>query len=663
MAGGRLGNDIVCHVACVCEASLETHLEGEDHKMMEVCDADKSSLDKYTSLEDYVLSLKRKEPLIGLQYIVQINSDVSSQTAFQCNLCLKKGPLYCIIQHLKSFKHRLNYIRKKYMHILPLYGKNTPFYEQELILRERAKEIEQSEGSDKMKISFTTITTGVYKDDFWKFNLIRHQKISALNENILNLADQQEAILKYVDSFTITSQEEANMVQDLTDNLEAAVQVFNQYTKQSRTETSDSYKKGKKRESKDREYSEKKGHKSRKMKSLWNENQTYSAAIASCSDEVIHPDTDENSASGEEFKERSKARRLSLDILSSFTLFSEAASEFKSQNRKAIQDKQQVSPCTSVSVSEEIEESSFDTEVPEADDENKNIKTSEQIQSRPAWVCRTKSTGYRNTKLESLFAKDASSETTSTPFKWGSTFTSSSASANINSADEKSKRRNSTDLLSSFTLFNRGSTDQTLTSDPLSTYFSFTGKILKTFPSQFSDDNSNNSHKGKDNCEEKDLDAHEIDFCAVDSSCSISCDMDADVTPVKDKMCILATHNNVSHPLGYIEKTKETNQIKAVQCADFQLDTDEQTKKDEELCKKSCTRYPDIQDSTTSTPQANSAHTESTPLTPELLQLLKGKDVNLIIETLKTISPFYPALQKVNLEELAKVISETGALE
>ncbi|XP_041422140.1 uncharacterized protein LOC108719053 isoform X4 [Xenopus laevis] len=606
----------VCHVACVCEASLETHLEGEDHKMMEVCDADKSSLDKYTSLEDYVLSLKRKEPLIGLQYIVQINSDVSSQTAFQCNLCLKKGPLYCIIQHLKSFKHRLNYIRKKYMHILPLYGKNTPFYEQELILRERAKEIEQSEGSDKMK-----------------------------------------------DSFTITSQEEANMVQDLTDNLEAAVQVFNQYTKQSRTETSDSYKKGKKRESKDREYSEKKGHKSRKMKSLWNENQTYSAAIASCSDEVIHPDTDENSASGEEFKERSKARRLSLDILSSFTLFSEAASEFKSQNRKAIQDKQQVSPCTSVSVSEEIEESSFDTEVPEADDENKNIKTSEQIQSRPAWVCRTKSTGYRNTKLESLFAKDASSETTSTPFKWGSTFTSSSASANINSADEKSKRRNSTDLLSSFTLFNRGSTDQTLTSDPLSTYFSFTGKILKTFPSQFSDDNSNNSHKGKDNCEEKDLDAHEIDFCAVDSSCSISCDMDADVTPVKDKMCILATHNNVSHPLGYIEKTKETNQIKAVQCADFQLDTDEQTKKDEELCKKSCTRYPDIQDSTTSTPQANSAHTESTPLTPELLQLLKGKDVNLIIETLKTISPFYPALQKVNLEELAKVISETGALE
>ncbi|OCT76202.1 hypothetical protein XELAEV_18031397mg [Xenopus laevis] len=569
------------------------------------------------------------------------------------------------------------------MHILPLYGKNTPFYEQELILRERAKEIEQSEGSDKMK-----------------------------------------------DSFTITSQEEANMVQDLTDNLEAAVQVFNQYTKQSRTETSDSYKKGKKRESKDREYSEKKGHKSRKMKSLWNENQTYSAAIASCSDEVIHPDTDENSASGEEFKERSKARRLSLDILSSFTLFSEAASEFKSQNRKAIQDKQQVSPCTSVSVSEEIEESSFDTEVPEADDENKNIKTSEQIQSRPAWVCRTKSTEilkeakltqlkslfkssdgkmktysetvemegatrvsqyvylqvrhyeqsffpdlqfppahpivklcYRNTKLESLFAKDASSETTSTPFKWGSTFTSSSASANINSADEKSKRRNSTDLLSSFTLFNRGSTDQTLTSDPLSTYFSFTGKILKTFPSQFSDDNSNNSHKGKDNCEEKDLDAHEIDFCAVDSSCSISCDMDADVTPVKDKMCILATHNNVSHPLGYIEKTKETNQIKAVQCADFQLDTDEQTKKDEELCKKSCTRYPDIQDSTTSTPQANSAHTESTPLTPELLQLLKGKDVNLIIETLKTISPFYPALQKVNLEELAKVISETGALE
>ncbi|KAE8597517.1 hypothetical protein XENTR_v10016493 [Xenopus tropicalis] len=622
---------------------------------MEVFSSDKSSLDKYINLEDYVLCRKRKEPLIGLQYIVQMNSDVRSETAFQCNLCLKKGPLYCIMQHLKSFKHRLNYIRQKYDHILPLYGKNTPFYEQELILREQAKEIEQSEGSNKMKISINLTATGVYKDDFWKYNLIRHQKMSALKEKILHLADQQEAVLKYLDSFTIRSQEEANIVQDLTNKLEAAVQVFNQYTKQSRTETSDSYKKNKKHEYKDKEYPENKGHKRRKRKSPWKENQTYFAAIASCSDEVLKPDSDGNSATAEECKESSKALRSSMDILSSFTLFSDAASEFKSETRKAIQDKQYLAHCSSVSVSEEFKESSFDTrEAPEADDENKNsVKTSEQIQSRPAWVCRTKSTGYRNTKWESLFANDASSQKPLTPFKWGSKLTSSFDSTNINPADEQSKRRASTELLSSFTLFNRGnSTDQTHNSDPSWTRLS----------SPPSEDNSSNSHKGKDNCKEKDLEDNE-DYCAADSSCSVTCDMDAYVTPVKDQIYVSVTHSNLSNPLGDIDMTKKPNQITAGQSADFQLERDEKTETEQDLCKKSCAQYLDIEDATTSTPQANIAHTESTPLTPELLQLLKGKDVNLITETLKTISPFYPALQKVNLEELAKVISETGALE
>ncbi|XP_031759084.1 uncharacterized protein LOC100145148 isoform X10 [Xenopus tropicalis] len=521
--------------------------------MMEVFSSDKSSLDKYINLEDYVLCRKRKEPLIGLQYIVQMNSDVRSETAFQCNLCLKKGPLYCIMQHLKSFKHRLNYIRQKYDHILPLYGKNTPFYEQELILREQAKEIEQSEGSNKMKISINLTATGVYKDDFWKYNLIRHQKMSALKEKILHLADQQEAVLKYL------------------------------------TETSDSYKKNKKHEYKDKEYPENK--------------------------------------------------------------------EFKSETRKAIQDKQYLAHCSSVSVSEEFKESSFDTrEAPEADDENKNsVKTSEQIQSRPAWVCRTKSTGkcYRNTKWESLFANDASSQKPLTPFKWGSKLTSSFDSTNINPADEQSKRRASTELLSSFTLFNRGnSTDQTHNSDPSWTRLS----------SPPSEDNSSNSHKGKDNCKEKDLEDNE-DYCAADSSCSVTCDMDAYVTPVKDQIYVSVTHSNLSNPLGDIDMTKKPNQITAGQSADFQLERDEKTETEQDLCKKSCAQYLDIEDATTSTPQANIAHTESTPLTPELLQLLKGKDVNLITETLKTISPFYPALQKVNLEELAKVISETGALE
>lgn len=53
----------------------------------------------------------------------------------------------------------------------------------------------------------------------------------------------------------------------------------------------------------------------------------------------------------------------------------------------------------------------------------------------------------------------------------------------------------------------------------------------------------------------------------------------------------------------------------------------------------------------------------SKTLSPDILQLLKGKDANTVTNILKTLSPFYPALQDVNLEILAQVLVNTGALD
>ncbi|KAG8442601.1 hypothetical protein GDO86_011406 [Hymenochirus boettgeri] len=50
-------------------------------------------------------------------------------------------------------------------------------------------------------------------------------------------------------------------------------------------------------------------------------------------------------------------------------------------------------------------------------------------------------------------------------------------------------------------------------------------------------------------------------------------------------------------------------------------------------------------------------------LSPDTLQLLKGKDLNTVIKILKTISPFYPALQEVNIEMFAQVLHHAGALD
>ncbi|XP_066435347.1 uncharacterized protein [Eleutherodactylus coqui] len=62
----------------------------------------------------------------------------------------------------------------------------------------------------------------------------------------------------------------------------------------------------------------------------------------------------------------------------------------------------------------------------------------------------------------------------------------------------------------------------------------------------------------------------------------------------------------------------------------------------------------------------SSSHTQgktSKTLSPDILHLLKGKDANTVTNILRTLSPFYPALQDVNLEILAQVLVNTGALD
>ncbi|XP_072008991.1 uncharacterized protein [Engystomops pustulosus] len=61
----------------------------------------------------------------------------------------------------------------------------------------------------------------------------------------------------------------------------------------------------------------------------------------------------------------------------------------------------------------------------------------------------------------------------------------------------------------------------------------------------------------------------------------------------------------------------------------------------------------------TNYPQGRTSKT----LSPDILQLLKGKDAHTVTNILRTLSPFYPALQEVNLEILAQVLVNTGALD
>uniref|UniRef100_A0A8C5M356 Uncharacterized protein n=1 Tax=Leptobrachium leishanense TaxID=445787 RepID=A0A8C5M356_9ANUR len=60
---------------------------------------------------------------------------------------------------------------------------------------------------------------------------------------------------------------------------------------------------------------------------------------------------------------------------------------------------------------------------------------------------------------------------------------------------------------------------------------------------------------------------------------------------------------------------------------------------------------------------SHSSGKTSKALTPDVINLLKGKDVDTVIKILKTIAPFYPALQDVNIDMFAQVLFYTGALD
>ncbi|KAM4705069.1 uncharacterized protein WCC33_009917 [Rhinophrynus dorsalis] len=98
--------------------------------------------------------------------------------------------------------------------------------------------------------------------------------------------------------------------------------------------------------------------------------------------------------------------------------------------------------------------------------------------------------------------------------------------------------------------------------------------------------------------------------------------------------------------------------------------SDTQEPPDSDVMRSSCEEDPSPPLTSSSHDRPSETETTTCPrdktsktLTPDILVLLKGKDVNTVTNILKTLSPFYPALQEVNIEMLAQVLSQTGALD
>ncbi|XP_077125770.1 uncharacterized protein LOC143782314 isoform X9 [Ranitomeya variabilis] len=278
----------VCQVAYLNGSGLYQHYKDEEHKKME--DAyygQKYGKYSYSSLQDYISCLSRREPLIGLQYIIQLYPEVDCDDAFKCSLCKVIGPLYFIIKHIESLRHRKTYLDSK---------------------------------SCNSRI-------GV-KNDFWKYNIERQEKLDEYKKKLSVYEIQKNNILKYMETLVITSPEEFMLVEGLTEELEAAVNVFTYNTK---PRYEKSYKRKREQST---GYHERKHSRSdfshSKKRSIWYGKEYRPSSSSSCKDEVRSV-SNKHSVT-EEARERKRSRSASKDMLLKVTFSTGSVSESKTEN-------------------------------------------------------------------------------------------------------------------------------------------------------------------------------------------------------------------------------------------------------------------------------------------------------------------------------------------
>ncbi|MEE6510649.1 hypothetical protein FKM82_030685 [Ascaphus truei] len=656
----------VCRVACLNEETFQSHFMGEKHKKVERASHCPKSMKKYNrSFKRFIKFRKRNEPLIGLQYLEHFRRSKHRPDFYRCHLCSLTAVPHLMIHHFMSFKHRVLYLKTAYPDMFPLFIKETSFYERNVIVREQAKEIEINEARKSLKISSRHESQSSIKNDFWKENVLRHRKQEAWYNKMLSTINQKEMVLKYMEKFKIVSQAEATLVQTLSEDLDAVMKVFSMKTKESsKGKLSINSELDKDLGSKDEECTEIPGLESRKRKLPKEEEQLDEAPSTSACDAKDLP-LIESSTSAEDSQMRKKARRDSADILSKFTLFSQGRSNscpgLESEKSKYLWEMKPSDQMPSTSSSRATKVSS----------DSSNINSAENEKARRA------STDLLSTYT--LFSQSRS-----------------------DSSDDS-------------TLFHTLSKPA-----PKSSLFNSAGKSSsRCFRRPSSSDSSSSLSEGEDHPQEKTRTVKESKKAFAPLSCLVDKDLKtvftlsspqkpspADVTnipvrhpdvqakPVQDTGTIISPGQHpslktrqVRHPGRKTNPQHPSVQTKPIQHSGVKTEPLQQpdskmTTVHHSAVKTEPLQQPDskmtpiqhsdetnpVQDSPSSflssaLPASTAHNLTSKHLTPVVLQLLKGKDIATVTNILKTLSPFYPELQQVNLAVFARVLSETGVLD
>ncbi|XP_078394807.1 uncharacterized protein LOC144678781 isoform X1 [Cetorhinus maximus] len=169
----------ICDVRCTSEMNLKMHFIGLKHKKNEETFKNVSGSKGYykstevktfnsakrkvptidsqhvygsSLLEQHLRDAGVQDPLIGLNYVIEYQTERSPDPAFFCELCNCRGGFASFMSHLLGYKHRLNYMAKVYPDALQLDGAKLKQSELNALVKEKAEFIEKIDGRGNVKV-------------------------------------------------------------------------------------------------------------------------------------------------------------------------------------------------------------------------------------------------------------------------------------------------------------------------------------------------------------------------------------------------------------------------------------------------------------------------------------------------------------------------------
>ncbi|XP_039593616.1 uncharacterized protein LOC120516185 isoform X2 [Polypterus senegalus] len=145
----------LCSLSCFHESQLMMHIMGNTHReRMErrAVGSGEQNVDSLCPLYDYAKNPSRREPVIGLNFVVEfVCKTPSLSPQYFCTLCrfISRADF---IFHVISWKHRYNYVKKAYPLMDPTANQVTKSLE--AYLKETARTIETLDGHSGIQMRF-----------------------------------------------------------------------------------------------------------------------------------------------------------------------------------------------------------------------------------------------------------------------------------------------------------------------------------------------------------------------------------------------------------------------------------------------------------------------------------------------------------------------------